>query len=69
MDKKNLYYIITAGTDSRVRNDIEEPVTFLSNHVDRFVELAETKYKDSYRKTEFIKITVEEYERIFGVDN
>lgn len=69
MDKKNLYYIVTAGTDSRIRNNIQEPVIFLSNHVDMFVELAHKKYEDRFLMTDFIKISVEEYERTFGVDN
>lgn len=69
MDKSTLYYIITQGTNSRVRNKIDEPVIFLSNHVDRFVEKAEDMYRDRYLGSNFIKISVEEYERTYGVDN
>jgi hypothetical protein len=62
IDKSELYYIIVQGTNSRYRNENEEPVMFLSNHVDRFLEQIE-----AHRGAGFDKITVEEYERTFGV--
>ena len=64
MDKTGLYYIIVQGTNSRHRDESGNPVMFLSNHVDRFLEQIE-----AHRGAGFIKITVEEYERTFGVDN
>ena len=69
MDKSTLYYIVTQGTNSRIRNEIDEPVIFLSNCVDRFVEKAEDMYRSRYLGSNFIKISVEEYERTYGVDN
>lgn len=61
MDKENLYYIVIQGTNSCILNENGDPIIFLSNHVDRYLEQAEVRN----RGTIYWKVSVEEYERTF----
>ena len=61
MDKKNLYYIVIEGTDSCAVNEVGDPIIFLPEFVDKFLE----KANDAFAKNNFVKISVYEYELIF----
>ena len=61
MDKKNLYYIVIEGTDSYAITGVGTPIVFLPEFVDDFLE----KANDPFAKNNFVKISVEEYERTF----
>ena len=61
MDKKNLYYIVIEGTDSCAINEAGDPIIFLPDFVDKFLE----KANDAFAKNNFVKISVYEYELIF----
>ena len=61
MNKKDLYYIIIEGTDSCATNEIGYPIIFLPEFVDKFLEKSNTVFA----KDNFVKITIDEYERTF----
>ena len=61
MDKQNLYYIVIEGTDSCAINETGDPIIFLPEFVDDFLEKSNTVFA----KDNFVKITVDEYERTF----
>jgi len=61
MYKANLYYIVLQGTDSCVSNESGEPIIFLSNHVDRYLE----EIENTKPGAKYWKVSVEEYERTF----
>ena len=61
MDKENLYYIVLQGTDNCVSKENGDPMIFLSNHVDRYLEDIENKR----RGETYWKVSIEEYERTF----
>lgn len=61
MDKPNLYYIVIEGTDSCAINETGDAIIFLPEFVDKFLE----KANSPFAKNNFVKITVEEYERTF----
>ena len=61
MDKPNLYYIVIEGTDSYAINEVGDPIIFLPEFVDKFLE----KANSPFAKNNFVKITVDEYELIF----
>lgn len=61
MNKKDLYYIVIEGTDSYAINEVGDPIIFLPEFVDKFLEKANTVFA----KDNFVKISVYEYELIF----
>jgi len=62
MDKQNLYYIVIEGTNSYAINQIGEAVIFLPEFVDDFLD----KANNPFAKNNFVKISIEEYERTFA---
>lgn len=61
MDKPNLYYIVIEGTSSRILDEARCPIMFVPAEVDTFV----FKSNDAFAKQNYVKISVEEYERTF----
>jgi len=61
MDKKNLYYVVIEGTNSRVSNEMGRPTIFQHDFVDEFL----FKANDAFAKQSYVKISVEEYEQTF----
>ena len=56
-----MYYIVIEGTDSCVLKENRDPIIFRPPYADSF--LRDVASKDS--NNEYVKITVEEYERTF----
>jgi len=62
MDKENLYYIVIEGTSARTYDAKGCPFIFQDIFVDKFL----IKANDAFAKQKYVKISVEEYEQIFG---
>ena len=61
MDKQNLYYIVIEGTSNRTLDERGCPIIFVHDFVDDFL----FKANDAFAKQNYVKISVEEYERTF----
>lgn len=61
VDKEYLYYMVIEGTSSRSLDEGGCPIIFMHDFVDDFL----FKANDVFAKQNYVKISVEEYERTF----